>query len=214
MSLEEVEKCFVLLDIYVAKTDYPLLDVRRPELPLAVFQLIFKLYNTTFPALEDLRTLARQHPFRFSSPNLVQYVTPETITAWERKVLTVLNYDLLTVCAWDFMVVLRADFPYAWLTSPRKDCLEICLSRVSAIFTRHEVPASVVCAFVIHTVATKLMVPPRTLWDLPFVPQEFKNRMLPFREHIEGMYAEIPPCALLDNLFTQALQMIHVSHQG
>jgi hypothetical protein len=58
------------------------------------------------------------------------------------------------------------------------------------------------------------MVPPRTLWDLPFVPQEFKNRMLPFREHIEGMYAEIPVYALLDNLFTQALQMIHVSHQG
>jgi len=188
--------------------------VRRPELPLAVFQLVFKLYNTNFPALWDLQTLARQHPTRFACPELVQYVTEFTITAWERKVLTVLNYDVLTVCAWDFMVVLRAAFPHPWLTSPRKDCLEICLSRVSAIFTRYHVPASVLCAFVIHTVASKLMDPPRTLWDLRFVPQEFKERMMPFRDRIEGMYAEIPDYAYLDDLFEEASRTMFISHLG
>ena len=91
-------------------------------------QIVFKLYNTNFPTLWDLQTLARQYPFRFSSPDLVQDVTTITITAWERRVLTVLEIDVLTVCAWDFMLDLKANFPYPWLTSPRKDCLEICLS--------------------------------------------------------------------------------------
>lgn len=213
-SHEVTGKCFDLLDIYVAKTDYPLLDVRRAELPLALFQLIFKLYNTTFPVLMDLEIRARQFPTRFAYPELVQNVTSATISAWERKVITTLEYNVLIVCAWDFMQVLKVYFPHPWLTSPRKECLEICLSRVSAIFDRHEVPASVLCAFVIHTVATRLMDPPRTLWDLPFVPQEFKDKMMPFRDRIEGMYAEIPAYAFFDDLFQHASTMMHISPLG
>lgn len=89
-------KCIDLLDIYVA----PMMDVRRPDLLLAVFQIVFKLHNTNFAKPLDLQTLSRKLftvDFTcFTCPALVQHVTPVTIAQWERKVITCYDAMCLT----------------------------------------------------------------------------------------------------------------------
>ena len=126
----------------------------------------------------------------------------------------VLRCNVFNVGARDFLQVLKANFPFDWQIVPRVSCLEICLDTPSATFTLHQVPSSVICAFAIHAVASKLMIYLRTLWDLNFLLQEFKDKMLPYRERIRGMYAEIPPCASLDTILRHSLPMIHISHQA